>query len=368
MQTFHPSERLSPQLLLSPFTLDALPSGRIWQGIPSLERSPRGRLFTVFYSGMSGEQSGNFVVLAASDDDGRTWTDPVLVVRHEDPQMRVFDPNVWLDPLGRLWLTWAQSRGFFDGRDGVWAIRCDRSDDLELRWSEPQRIAHGVMMNKPTVLRSGAWLFPCAVWVNTQPGEDHPEVAGERFSNVYCSNDQGETFTCLGGADVPARSFDEHSVVELNDGRLWMLVRCTNGTIGESFSSDGGRTWSPGAATNIANPDARFFIRRLRSGRLLLVNHVDFTGRNNLAAQLSEDDGRTWIGRLMLDERAKVSYPDGTEDASGNIYIVHDRERYGAREILMSRFTEADILAGRLVSEGSRLRQLVSKATGEPAR
>lgn len=42
----------------------------------------------------------------------------------------------------------------------------------------------------------------------------------------------------------------------------------------------------------------------------------------------------------------------------------HEPRRYGAREILMSRFTEDDILAGRLVSEGSRLRQLVSQATG----
>ena len=135
-----PSTLLPPRLLASPFPSDALPSGRLWQGIPSLERSPRGRLFTVFYSGMSGEQSGNFVVLAASDDDGLTWTDPVLVVRHEDPQMRVFDPNVWLDPLGRLWLTWAQSRGLFDGRDGAWAVRCDRPDDPGLRWSAPRRI------------------------------------------------------------------------------------------------------------------------------------------------------------------------------------------------------------------------------------
>jgi hypothetical protein len=63
----------------------------------------------------------------------------------------------------------------------------------------------------------------------------------------------------------------------------------------------------------------------------------------------------------MLDDRRQVSYPDGFEDTDGMINIAYDRERYGAREILFARFTEADILKGELVTDGTFLKKIISK-------
>src|SRR5699024_1325782 len=108
-------------------------------------------------------------------------------------------------PLGRLWLTWNQSRDFFDGRIGVWAAISTNPDDETPTWSEPRRLANGIMMNKPIVTRGGDWLFPCAIWSDHPPTESHPEVDEERYSNVYASTDQGETITYRGSADVPNR-------------------------------------------------------------------------------------------------------------------------------------------------------------------
>lgn len=355
-----------PDIMFLPKQNEFLPAGRRWQGIASMERSPKGRLFCVFYSGGETEQNGNYIVLTLSDDDGKTWIDPVAIIRHPDTEnMRLYDPNIWLDPLGRLWITWAISRNYFDGRNGVWTAICNLPDAPieQLTFTTPKRIANGIMMCKPTVLKSGAWLFPCAIWACINPTETHPECAHERFSNVYVSYDHGETFALLGGADVPNRCFDEHMVVERRDGTLWMLVRRYDG-IGEAFSYDGGSTWWQERLTNLGGPCSRFFLRRLRSGNLLMVNHYNFRGRNNLMAKLSFDDGYTWVGGLMLDERSDVSYPDGTEDENGFIYIAYDHERYNAREILMAKFTEKDILAGTCVNCQSRLKVLISSATG----
>ena len=69
----------------------------------------------------------------------------------------------------------------------------------------------------------------------------------------------------------------------------------------------------------------------------------------------------------MIDERRDVSYPDCTEDENGNLYIIYDRERYDAKEILMAKVTEEDILAGRLVTPTSRLKVVLNRATGEKA-
>lgn len=339
---------------------------RHWQGIPSVERSPGGTFWATWYSGGVTEDPDNYVLVVRSDDQGETWSEPVLVV---DPpgQVRAFDPNLWTDPRGRLWLFWAQSEGGFDGRFGVWLSRCDDPAAAPMIWTAPRRLCHGIMLNKPTVLSNREWLFPAALWAPSGwlPA-DNPAFASfadltdERFSSVYVTADEGETFALRGRADVPERVFDEHMIVERRDGSLWMLVRTLHG-IGESTSRDGGRTWTPGRDSGLGGPCSRFFLRRLQSGRLLLVNHYEFTGRNNLTALLSDDDGQTWPHRLLLDGRNDVSYPDGFQDPEGVIHIIYDRERYGAKEILLASFTETDVLAGKPASAACRLQRLVNR-------
>ena len=135
--------------------------------------------------------------------------------------------------------------------------------------------------------------------------------------------------------------------------------------IWESYSVDKGHTWSKAKAGKIANPGARFFIRRLASGNLLLVNHYKYDknihrGRTHLTAQLSNDDGATWNDGLLLDERGLVSYPDGVQDSSGLIWIVYDRDRYGVGEILLAKFTEEDVIAGKNISGRLSLENVIN--------
>jgi hypothetical protein len=357
-------------LALEPPLVDTSPDpvkygdqGRLWQGIPGIEKAPNGRLWATWYSGAEREPDPrNFVLLVTSADDGASWSDLKVVI---DPpgSVRAFDPVLWLDPLGRLWFCWNQTdNGSFDGRAGVWAIVTDEPHLENPTWSEPRRLANGIMMNKPTVLSTGEWVLPAAVWSHRSP--DLPEMAAERFSNVYVSTDAGETWTLRGGADVPQRNFDEHMVVERNDGSLWMLVRTDYG-IGQSFSYDRGVTWTAGENSGLTHPSSRFHIRRLTSGRLLLIHHRNTTSRTNLTASLSEDDGRTWTKHLLLDDRGSISYPDAIEDADGTIYVIYDRSRQGEREILMTTFTEEDILAGAFITDQARKPMIVNKLTGK---
>jgi hypothetical protein len=345
-----------PTILVRPGEAYAA-KNRLWQGIPGIERAPNGRLWVLWYSGGKGEGNENYVVLVTSGDDGRTWSDPKLAIDIPGP-VRAFDPCLWHDPTGRLWLCWAQSNTLYDGRAGTWAITTTNSSDENPAWSKPRRIANGIMMNKPTALSTGDWAFPIAVWSH-KPFRD--ELAGERFSNLYLTSDQGRTFRFVRGPDVPKRAFDEHMLVEKKDSNWWVLVRTSYG-VGQSFSSDRGRTWSPGEDSGIKGPNSRFFIRRLASGRLLLVNHYNFTGRSHMTASLSDDDGRTWYGRLLLDEGPWVSYPDGVQAPDGRIYVVYDRERSKAKEVLMAVFTEDDVTRGKCVSDKVRLKVLVNRA------
>jgi hypothetical protein len=155
-------------------------------------------------------------------------------------------------------------------------------------------------------------------------------------------------------------------IIERKDGSLWMLARTTKGMM-QSFSKDQGKTWSePDAA--FPHTVSRFFIRRLNSGNILFVRHgkIDETtkGRSHLTAFLSDNDGQTWKGGLVIDERNKISYPDGFQHPDGRIFVSYDRDRGGEAEILMASFTEEDVLAGKPVSNQTVFKHIISKAIG----
>ena len=76
---------------------------------------------------------------------------------------------------------------------------------------------------------------------------------------------------------------------------------------------------------------------------------------------LSDDDGVTWYGHLLIDGRDAVSYPDGIETEDGRVYLIYDHERYNAREILMTVFTEEDVIAGKYITPASRNCIIVNK-------
>lgn len=343
---------------------------RIFQGIPGIERAANGRLWAVWYAGgpdEPGEGPGNYVVLVTSADDGKTWSGPKLVIDPPGP-VRAYDPCLWHAPDGRLWLFWAQSYQWWDGRSGVWAIVTAQSGDDTLRWSPPRRLCNGIMMNKPTVLSTGEWLLPAAVWARPadKDAAHRHDLGKENGANVHVSRDKGETWSLRGQVHVPKRVFDEHMVVERRDGSLWMFVRAAYG-IGESSSTDGGKSWTPGRESTVPQVNARFFLRRLKSGKLLLVTHEppDKKTRSHLIAHLSDDDGKTWDGGLMIDERAGVSYPDGTQAPDGTIYLIYDFARTKEKQILMATFTEDDVVAGKWASPKARQRVLVNQATGQ---
>lgn len=367
---------------------------RLFQGIPGLARAPGGRLWATWYGGGADEGPDNYVMLATSADNGRTWSQIVRVI---DPPglVRAYDPGLWLDPQGRLWWFYMQSYGHWDGRSGVWAVTTGEPDKAAPHWSEPRRLMDGIMMNKPTVRRNGDWLFPVSIWADAPaqnlPPSDRKFVPPQQWhwdaatvgAHVYRSRDQGQSFEDLAKVRTKEPSPDEHMIVERRDSSLWMLIRHRGG-IAESVSRDGGQTWAAPQQSGIPHTISRFFIRRLQSGKLLLIKHhnpgIDPAwmqggaipkvkqGRSHLAAFLSSDDGATWTGGLLLDERNNVSYPDGDQAPDGRIFVIYDFNRKADREILVATFTEGDITAGKLVNPESRLRLLVNTAAPAKAK
>ncbi|NBN95226.1 MAG: exo-alpha-sialidase [Verrucomicrobia bacterium] len=312
---------------------------RTWQGIPGLERTAKGRVYVSWFTGGPKEPSpDNTVVLSYSDDAGKTFTPPEAMALPTNDGSRCYDPCLWIDPKGRLWYLF--NRSIKDSTEhGVYARICDDPDASPPAWGSEFRVGFdgpfSFRMNKPVVLSTGEWVLP--VVHATQPVAGWAGFDAKQVFGAATSTDEGKTWK-LHGAIKTAKAGLENMIVELKDGRLWMLIR-TEKVLWESHSSDKGITWTPGRPTSIATPHSRFFIRRLCSGNLLLVNHHKFTGRSHLTAQLSTDDGATWNEGLLLD----------------------DRGRNSVGEILLAKFREEDVVAGKDVSGTVTLKQIIDK-------
>ena len=208
-------------------------------------------------------------------------------------------------------------------------------------------------------------LYPSLIPWWYQNGNTFSQLEPYRGVNLLVSKDQGKTWELRSVQKFPNPDWHESMVVEKQNGQLWMLTRTRTGIM-ETFSEDKGYTWTePVPSEKFKHPSSRFFFRRLASGRILLIKNGDklneHNGRNQFSAWLSEDDGKTWKGGLIIDDRPRVTYPDGTQAADGTIYITYDHNR-GSGEIVMAKFTEEDVWTGKIVNPQSQLKMIVCKS------
>jgi hypothetical protein len=369
----HDPALLPPKVYIRKFPESLKP--RQFQGIPGIACTSNGTLWATWYGGGNNEGPDNYIMLA-SCPEGDQWSEPWLVVRHDHPQVRAFDPTLWVDPQGRLWLFWAQTEvgrkmgdtqndgdgapntnSIWDGRGGVWGICCENPIEQPDVWQPPHRFCHGIMMNKPTVDDQGNWLLPASIW-NLKPFDPAIPQTQRGPTVTICDPSTMKSQMMATPGHVPDLVFDEHHVVPLTDGRWAMWIRTLNsqwqGAV--SYSSDRGKSWSDATLCNITCPNSRFYVGRLHSGALLLISHQisekvrNFQGkwptRSHLTAWVSDDEGQTWIGELLIDEREEVSYPDVAMADDGTIHVIYDYQRYKSRQILHVALTEEQIRSG----------------------
>lgn len=253
------------------------------------------------------------IVARESSDLGRSWSDSRVL------QESTGDMNVMSVTLRRLnaphndtiVMFYLEKNSHTDLRVYVRLSNDEAKSfgDRVLVTTEP---GYHVMNNdRVTQLRSGRILVPVASTPNVANG-------GHFASRCWFSDDLGKTWKMgAGDVDLAKRGAMEPEVIELNDGRVLMLIRNQLGTISTSYSEDGGAHWSePSHLEGIVAPEAPATIRRIpATGDLLLIWNNTYTPqvghggqRTPLTAAISSDEGATWKLFKNLEKQKTQTY------------------------------------------------------------
>jgi hypothetical protein len=259
--------------------------------------------------------TANRLGLRESSDHGLTWSEPRPCV---DLPAGVWSGGAALwDRRGEIQLFFIRPRDG-GGRDpavdrflDLWHLR---SANGRRDWSEPRRIHAGYIgaISNAIQLRSGRLVMPFGDWV---AGRVRGAPTGAIETTVLYSDDDGATFRLSPSRLVAPVSDDyngdkvgacEPAIVELDDGRVLMLMRTQAGWLYQSISDDGARWPAAGPSVLHAStgPPA---LGKLPGGRILLAwNNCEmppkvggqgvYGGRDVLHAALAEPGATRWRG------------------------------------------------------------------------
>ena len=334
-----------------------LPENRKWQAIATVECTGK-RIWAAWMAGgVTEPDPDNHIVVAYSDDNGETFTDPYMIIDDGGLSTRMRDPVLWNDGEGKLWLFYGYSGGTF-------AITFENADgDINgVTVSQPKSVFSETILNKPIKTSWGEWL------VNVDP---YIEAKNYREGHILVSEDKGNSWYLKGivKSNAENKRWHEASTVEKSDGSLWTVSRIERGSgfgIEESYSYDKGKTWTDyKASLNVPfrGPGSKCALYKTKSGDILFINNDSTSVRVNMTAYISSDDGKTWK-YLLLDDRLGCAYPDVCENESGEFFVIWDFGRMSENEIRLSRFTKKDLLAGAFYTETAKNRIAVAKSAG----
>jgi hypothetical protein len=193
----------------------------------------------------------------------------------------------------------------------IWHVR---SRDGRSKWTIPMEIwqGHGDDLLSGIQLRSGRLVLPFAYatprsWGNRGGGFYDFTFIGTYSVKVVYSDDDGETWKTsneelvVETPDLFTYGANEPVVLQLKDGRVWMLIRTQRGRFYESFSDDGSK-WSVPTPSKLISSDAPAGLLRLKDGSILLFSNeclrypYGYGGRYVLHVAISKDEGKTWRG------------------------------------------------------------------------
>lgn len=251
-----------PAILFDPVTK------RLW--IAALRAPKSGHpIWSSVKGSTSPDNCGQFI-LAYSDNDGKTWSEPINIT----------------EAVKRL------------------------GDADTTEW--------GLLFQGPgagIAMKDGTLVFPAQIWGN-KGGAPHHGVL------VY-SKDHGKTWT---SSKAMPWGGSESTVAELPDGSLLLNTREGGGpaTRITARTTDLGETWEKVETEPLRQPGNLCQAAYLMLNGKLYFSNPNSGGRNTMTLRVSEDGGKTWPRKLVYDPRNCAGYSSTCPVDGNSIGIIYE--------------------------------------------
>ncbi len=282
------------------------------------------------------------------------WTDPQNVANgivNDTLRYACWNPVLYQVPNGELQLYYKVGPNV-----AGWKGKKIVSRDGGFTWSDPEELPEGFLgpvKNKPVLLKNGTLIAPSSTegdgWkVHFETTRDF----GKTWKKVGPINDGKQLHTI------------QPSILQYENGKLQLLCRTRERALAESWSSDGGKTWSPMAKTSLPNNNSGTDAVTLQNGlQVLVYNHVlpHDTLKNGKGARTPlnvavSEDGKTWYAALVLEDSpiSQYSYPSVIQSSDGMIHIVYTWRRKAIKYVKVdpNRLVWSKIEDGKWPSSG----------------
>ena len=275
------------------------------------------------YANESHDSSPADIYGVISYDNGESFGEPFLMIRHEDMNARnIMSVSFLRMENGDLGMFFVINRG-----DWICLPHFVRSKDEGKTWSEPVCCVNRegfFVLNNDRVIRlpSGRILLVTSTVERETDAYGFSLGNNQGFFQAFGSDDDGytwfpvnESFT-LPVCRALKLGVQEPGAVVLKDGRIWSFIRNDSGRQYETFSSDEGVTWTPPLPSVFTSPYSPMSAKRLSDGRIMAIwNPIPVHTENGrregefwnasrapLVYAFSEDETETFSQRTVLEE------------------------------------------------------------------
>lgn len=289
-----------------------------------------------YYIGSNFADDGHADIYAIySKDEGESWTEPELLLAHDETAQNYMSPSIIRMPDGNLGMIFDRKERIATSTDCI--VYFTSSCDEGKTWSKPisccgdRHDYTGAVNDTIVCLKSGRLMVALA---GNHPDYKPDDVNGNVIYFKY-SDDCGKTWKRM--QNVVSSPYTDRSglvepgIYEYQDGKLWMYCRTTYGFQYESFSEDGGVSWSPAVPSfNFTSPDSPMRVKRIGELTVAVYNpqpyyptRLDLSSsgtprRTPLVMAVSRNDGKSF------DATGKSYNSFGLADFQDSLYTLEN--------------------------------------------
>ena len=277
-----------------------------------------------------------------SEDNGDSFCEPFALLTHEDVKadniMSVSFLRMENGDIGMFFLT---------KRDVDQCLCClIRSSDEGKSWSEPvlcsKNKGYFVVNNDRIIrLKNGRILIPAAyhkiICKTDKEGKKYIHTLESGVFTVFASDDDGYTWETIAEDIIIPHSrgcttgVQEPGLIQLEDGKIWCVIRNDSGKQYECFSEDNGDSWTQPVPSQFSSAVSPLSFKRLYDGKILAVwNPVPiYNGRATVFKGAWTGARTPLVAAISFDDGQKFTLPTviENEDDHGYCYVaIHETD------------------------------------------